>query len=143
MSKAGNGRYINADNYEERLQRLLLVYEAEGQPDHAAATAVAIRMLQTERAFERVDVRRNLILEGDRILQQPVNWTEVTAYHKERMAEELGKYAVEEGLATFEEAPGWVGGELRMHAAFLRPTEPKFKPDDDSGKEEQEGGEQE
>ena len=70
MSKAGNGRYINADNYEERLQRLLLVYEAEGQTDHAAATAVAIRMLQTERAFERVDVRRNLILEKDRILQQ-------------------------------------------------------------------------
>lgn len=137
MSKAGNGRYINADRYEERLQRLLLVYEAEGQPGHAAATAVAIRMLQTERAFERVDVRNRQLLEKDRILQQPVNWEEVTAYHKERMAEELGKYAVEQGLATFEEAPDWVGRELRMSAAFLRPIEPKFKPDDDSGEGEQ------
>lgn len=137
MSKAGNDRYINADNYEERLLRLMTVYEAEGQTADAAAVAVAIRMLQTERAFERVDVRRNLLLEKDRILQQPVDWAEVTAYHKERMAEELGKYAVEQGLATFEEAPDWVGRELRMHAAFLLPIEPKFNPGDDSGEEEQ------
>ena len=136
MSKAGNGRYINADNYEERLQRLLRVYEAEGQTDHAAATAVAIRMLQTERAFERVDVRNRQLLEKDRLLQ-PVDWEEVTAYHKARMAEELGKYAAEQGLATFEESPEWVGVELRMRAAFFRPIEPKFKPDDDSGKDEQ------
>lgn len=136
MSKAGNSRYINADNYEERLQRLLLAYEAEGQTDHAAATAVAIRMLQTERAFERVDVKNRQLLEKDRI-PQPFDWEGVTAYHKARMAEELGKYAVEQGLATFEVAPDWVGRELRMHAAFLRPIEPKFKPP------EQEGGEQE
>lgn len=137
MSKAGNGRYVNADNYEERLQRLLLVYEAEGQTDYAAATAVAIRMLQTERAFERVDVRNRRLLEKDRI-PQPADWEGVTAYHKACMAEELGKYAVEQGLATFEEAPDWVGRELRMHAAFLQPIEPKFNPGDNSGEEEQE-----
>jgi len=132
MSKAGNGRYINADNYEERLQRLLLVYEAEGQTGHAAATAVAIRMLQTERAFERVDVRNRQLLPERDVADD--GYKECL---KVRMAEELGKYAVEEGLATFDEAPDWVGGELRMHAAFLRPIEPKFKPP------EQEGGEQE
>ena len=132
MSKAGNGRYINADNYEERLQRLLLVYEAEGQTDHAAATAVAIRMLQTERAFERVDVRNHRLLPERDMIDD--NYKERL---KVRMAEELGKHAVEEGLATFDEAPDWVGGELRMHAAFLRPIEPKFKPGDDSGEEEE------
>lgn len=132
MSKAGNGRYINADNYEERLQRLLLVYEAEGQTGHAAATAVAIRMLQTERAFERVDVRNHQLLPERDMIDD--NYKERL---KVRMAEDLGKYAVEEGLATFEEAPDWVGGELRMHATFLRPIEPKFKP------ETEEGGKQE
>lgn len=133
MSKAGNGRYINADNYEERLQRLLLVYEAEGQTDHTAATAVAIRMLQTERAFKRVDVR-NLQLLPERDMADD-NYKE---HLKVRMAEELGKYAVEQGLATFEEAPDWVGGELRMRAAFLQPIEPEFKPGEDSGEEEEE-----
>lgn len=132
MSKAGNGRYINADNYEERLLRLMTVYEAEGQTADASAVAVAIRMLQTERAFERVDVRNHRLLPERDMIDD--NYKERL---KVRMAEDLGKYAVEEGLATFDEAPDWTGGELRMRAAFLRPIEPKFKPP------EQEGGEQE
>lgn len=125
-------RYIDADRVVDTLKRLRLVYSAEGQQQGAAALVTAIRIIEDARGYSRVDVRNQKLLP---------EWgaadDDYKAHLEASMSRELGKYAVEQGLATFEESPDLVGRELRMSAAFLQPIEPKFKP------ETEEEGEQE
>ena len=132
-------RYIDADKVVDTLRRLRLVYSAEGQQHGAAALVVAIRIIEDATGYSRVDVRGQQLLP-----ERDVADDGYKEYLKGSMARELGAYAAQQGyIDCREQTVRYEDGRpqqqsMLMRAAFLQPIEPKFKPDDDSGEEEQE-----